>query len=227
MGKRARTDAAKEEKANTILDKAAELFLEKDYELIRMADLAKELGISNGILYFYFKTKETLFLCLLWREYEKRLDYLAKKTCLEQIHCFEDIKRLFLEELEYLVDNNPLYIRLESMRGAILERNTDQEVLLRMKTRLFERMEAWTNQLSQSEILTSQQLVDIFFLEAAIITGCKLGTDNPDSVRQILDQLGVAGTQRNFKQDVLNGVRCYLDGYGQQFSPQREAPLDC
>ena len=49
---------------------------------------------------------------------------------------------MFLEELEYLVDSNPLYIRLESMRTAILERNTDQEVLLRMKTRLFERMEA-------------------------------------------------------------------------------------
>ena len=126
MGKRARTDAAKGEKANTILDKAAELFLEKDYEHIRMADLAKKLVISNGI----------------WLGCDKRLDYLAKKTCLEQIHYFEDIKRLFLEELEYLVDSNPLYIRLESMRTAILERNTDQEVLLRMKTRLFERMEA-------------------------------------------------------------------------------------
>lgn len=224
MGKRARTDAAKEEKANTILDKAAELFLEQDYEDIRMADLAKELGISNGILYVYFKTKETLFLCLLWREYEKRLDYLREKTAQEQIDCFEDIKRLFLEELEYLVDNDPLYIRLESMRAAILERNTDQEVLLRMKAHLFERMEAWVNQLSQSGILTSQQLVEIFFLEAAIITGCKLGADQPDSVHQVLRQLGVPGTQRNFKQDVMNGVRCYLDGYRQHI--EQKEPIE-
>ena len=57
-----------------------------------------------------------------------------------------------------------------------------------------------------------------FFLEAVIITGCRLGADNPDPVRQVLEELGVAGTQRDFKQDVTNGVRCYLDGYGQQFS---------
>ena len=136
--------------------------VEKDYEHIRMADLAEELGISNGILYVYFKTKDTLFLCLLWREYEKRLDYLTEKAASRQIHCFEDIKRLFLDELEYLVDSNPLYICLESMRSAILERNTNQDVLLRMKTHLFECMEAWTDRLSRSGVLTSRQLVDIF-----------------------------------------------------------------
>lgn len=141
MCKRARMDAAKMEKANAILDKAAELFLEKGYDHIRMIDLARELDISNGILYFYFKTKETLFLCLLWREYEKRLDYLTEKAKQKRIYCFEDIKHLFLEELEYLVDNNSLYIRLEAMRSTILERNTDQKILLRMKSHLFERME--------------------------------------------------------------------------------------
>lgn len=73
-------------------------------------------------------------------------------------------------------------------------------------------------------ILTSQQLVEIFFLEAAITTGCKLGADQPDSVRQVLHQLSVPGTQRNFKQDVMNGVRCYLDGYRQHI--EQKEPIE-
>ena len=79
MAKRAMTEEAKEIKANQILDQAASWLLKMNYEKIKMSDLAKSMNMSNGILYVYFKTKETLFLCLLWREYEKRLSYLEKK----------------------------------------------------------------------------------------------------------------------------------------------------
>ena len=52
------TEAAKREKANQILDIAAQLLLTTDYRKIRMIDLARKMGISNGIIYVYFKTKE-------------------------------------------------------------------------------------------------------------------------------------------------------------------------
>ena len=122
MAKRAMTEEAKLMKANAILDQAAQLLLETDYEKIKMTELAKSLGLSNGILYVYFKTKETLFLRLLWREYEKRLDYLISLTQHTRIRDFDDVSRLLLEELEYLVDQNPLYIKLEAMRSVIFEK---------------------------------------------------------------------------------------------------------
>lgn len=43
-------------------------------------------------------------------------------------------------------------------------------------------------------------------------------------LNMVLDPLfGVAGTQRDFKRDVMNGVHCYLDGYGQQLSRETSA----
>ena len=216
MAKRAMTDEAKAVKANLILDQAAECFLSMDYERIKMADLAKMTGLSNGTLFVYFKSKETLFLCLLWREYEKRMDYLEDWSGKKSISCFEDVKRLFLEELEYLIDNDPLYIKLESMRSAVLERNTDIETRFQMKKRLFGRLETWSQRLSQSGILSQRQLIDIFIMESAIITGCKLVASIPCGVGERMDDIGAIGMRRDFKDDVLLCVRCYLDGYGQR-----------
>lgn len=143
MAKRAMTEEAKEIKANQILDQAANWLMQMDYEKIKMLDLAKSMNISNGILYVYFRTKETLFLCLLWREYNKRLSYLEAKTEESNIVCFADIKQLLLDELEYLIDCNPIIISSWNVCGhVILERNTDDGILFRMKKQLSERMDA-------------------------------------------------------------------------------------
>jgi hypothetical protein len=111
-----------------------------------------------------------------------------------------------------LVDTNPLYINLESMRSAIFEKNADLEVMFNMKKKLFERTLELAAVVSQSGILTQNQLIDIFFMEAAIITGCKLGSDLPAGVTNIISRLGINGFMRSFKADVMDAVNCYLDG---------------
>ena len=213
MAKRAMTEEAKEIKANQILDQAANWLMQMDYETIKMLDLAKSMNISNGILYVYFRTKETLFLCLLWREYNKRLSYLEAKTEESNIVCFADIKQLLLDELEYLIDCNPLYIKLECMRSVILERNTDDGILFRMKKQLSERMDAWAERLSRSGGISKQQLVEIYLMESTILTGCKLRTDIPKNVLAIIGETGMESMKRNFKRDVVFGFLCFLDGY--------------
>ena len=216
MAKRAMTEEAKRAKAEAILDRTQEMFLSIGYEKIKMSDIAKSMNISNGLLFVYFKTKETLFMCMLWREYEKRLDYLidmAKKTTIKS---YADVKQLFMSELAILVDSNPLYIRLESMRSAIFEKNTGREVMFNMKKQLFERTQEFTSLVSRSGVLTQAQLIDIFFTEAAIITGSKLGTDLPEDIRNIIQQIGADGFVRDFKKDVTEAVGCFLDGFGQK-----------
>jgi hypothetical protein len=123
-----------------------------------------------------------------------------------------------MTELEMLVDTNPLYINLESMRSAIFEKNTDLEVMFNMKKKLFERTLELAAIVSQSGILTQNQLIDIFFMEAAIITGCKLEADLPSSVIEIINQLGIGVFRRNFKEDVTNAVNCYLEGFRLQIT---------
>ena len=92
---------AKAARAKQIMDAAADMLLSIDYRHLKMSSIAKAVGISNGLIFKYFKTKETLFLSLLWREYEKRLDYLEAEAILRREHKLE---------LDYLEKNGDLIL---------------------------------------------------------------------------------------------------------------------
>lgn len=213
MAKRAMTQEAKALKAQAILDKAAEMFLASEYERIKMSDIAKEMRLSNGILFVYFKTKEALFFSLLCREYEKRLARLTEMVKGTEIESFEDFKALIMSELMELVDSNPLYVRLESMRTAIFEKNVDAETMLKMKTNLYLKLLDLTALICRNELLSPEEVSDILQAEASIITGCRLSATLPDSVINIIEEYGLTGLRRDFRKDVIDTVGYYLDGY--------------
>ncbi|ANY65634.1 transcriptional regulator [Paenibacillus sp. BIHB 4019] len=215
MAKRAMTNEAKALKAQSILDKAVELFTSYDYEQIKMSDIAKEMNMSKGILFVYFKTKESLFFHLLTREYEKRLQHLMNMIIETRINNEDDFKQLVMKELIELVDHNPLYIRLESIRTSVLEKNIDAEVMLELKSGLYNKMIIMTNLLCDSGIVTEAAVMDIFQAEASIITGCKLSATLPNEVIEIIERNGMHGFKRDFKADVMDTMSYYLDGYFQ------------
>ena len=221
MGKRATTDAAKAEKALIILDKATSLFLEKEYDEIKMSELAKELGMSNGILYVYFKTKETLFMSLLKREYHKRIQRILDDPKLQTIETFEDVKKLLLLEFESLIDNNPLYLRLESMRAAVLEKNADLEMIFQMKKELHEQMQEIAKYLCKNELLMFDELSLILSTEMSILTGSMLNSCLSPEIMEIMDKVGMSSFKPDFKKDVKRTFRCFLEGYQKEIEYNR------
>lgn len=52
---------AKNDKQEMIIDAALEVFCEKGYANTRMADIAKKAGVSYGLVYHYFESKEAFF----------------------------------------------------------------------------------------------------------------------------------------------------------------------
>lgn len=50
-----------EERKQEILDAAMWLFQEKGYEKTSISDIAKEIGVAQGLCYRYFSSKESLF----------------------------------------------------------------------------------------------------------------------------------------------------------------------
>lgn len=52
---------AKGDKQEMIIDAALEVFREKGYANARMADIARRAGVSYGLVYHYFGSKEVLF----------------------------------------------------------------------------------------------------------------------------------------------------------------------
>lgn len=217
------TAEAKAQKAQAILDKAAEMFISSDYEKIKMSDIAKAMGMSNGILFVYFKTKEALFFSLLCREYEKRLEHLTEMARARPIRIFDDFKTLVLKELTELADNNPLYIRLEAMRTAIFEKNVDTETMLKQKLNLYTLMMNLVSEICENNVLTQFEVMDILQAEASIITGCKLTATLPAEVIEIIEKNGLTGLRRDFKKDVLSTMKYYLDGYSKNHEEKSPA----
>lgn len=54
-----------EERRQEILDTAMRLFYEKGYEKTSIADIAKAIGVAQGLCYRYFPSKEALFDCAI------------------------------------------------------------------------------------------------------------------------------------------------------------------
>jgi len=69
-------------KRNLILEEALLMFEEFGYEELKISDLAKNIGISVGTIYSYFKSKEELYSACVLSEMEKA--YEAHKILFSQ-----------------------------------------------------------------------------------------------------------------------------------------------
>ena len=213
MAKRARTEEAKVEKAQAILDAAARLFETKEFGTIKMAEIAREMGVSNGILFVYYKTKEMLFLQLLLREYEKRLNHMQQLIEQKSLCNYQDMKSLILDEMEYVIEESDIYIRLCAIRGAILEKNIDTEQMVQSKQWLYQRVSEVANSISNKcPCFNAEEIIHIFMVQESILVGCKLCSDLPTEILHIIDEYQLEGFKFAFKENALNTMSYYLDG---------------
>jgi AcrR family transcriptional regulator len=66
----------KEDRPQEITQAALEAFTEKGYAATRVEEVAKRAGVSKGLLYLYFKTKEELFKAVVKSVVIRRIDQL-------------------------------------------------------------------------------------------------------------------------------------------------------
>ena len=62
---RARSEEAKDQRRESLLQAALDEFFERGFAAARMADIAKRAGVSKGALYLYFDSKEAMFKALV------------------------------------------------------------------------------------------------------------------------------------------------------------------
>ncbi len=66
----------KEDRPDEIAQAAFEAFAAKGYSATRVEEVAKRAGVSKGLLYLYFKTKEELFKAVIRNVVVRRIDVL-------------------------------------------------------------------------------------------------------------------------------------------------------
>jgi AcrR family transcriptional regulator len=110
-----------DERRSQLLELGMRLFAERTYDEISMDDLAKEAGVSKGLVYHYFKTKRDFYLAGL-REIAREL---IEKTTTQPANLppLERIKRGLDAYLDHVGAHARAFVAL--MRGGI---GSDPEV---------------------------------------------------------------------------------------------------
>lgn len=130
---RARNDADKQQRRDSILATAATLFADLPYEAVTMAEVAKQLGVVKGTVYLYFATKEELFLALLteqlltwFNEVNSALNALPKPASATSVAAV----------LSHSLNERLLLTRLLAILATVLEKNVPVAAARQFKTTL-------------------------------------------------------------------------------------------
>jgi AcrR family transcriptional regulator len=104
----------KEERPQEITEAALAAFAEKGYAATRVDDVAKRAGVSKGLLYLYFKTKEELFKAVVRGLIVPRVDALIGNVDSTELSAEEFIRGPFLDFAK-TVPGSPISIVIRLM----------------------------------------------------------------------------------------------------------------
>ena len=89
------------QKKNLILDVAEKIFSEKPFDDVNMRDLAREVGISPGSIYTYFPDKESLYVSVSLRGFQRAVDIMN-----EMINSGDNtLDKIAVRYMEEMIDN--------------------------------------------------------------------------------------------------------------------------
>ena len=92
----------KEDRPAEIADAAMAEFAENGYAGTKVGDVAKRAGVSKGLLYLYFKTKEDLFKAVIRNFVLPRIDVLTNDVENNELSAEEFLRGPFTEFAKFL-----------------------------------------------------------------------------------------------------------------------------
>jgi AcrR family transcriptional regulator len=92
----------KEDRPREITEAAYQAFAEKGYAATRVEEVAKRAGVSKGLMYLYFKTKEDLFKAVIRRVVVPRVDSLMTQSAKTDLSAEEFLRGPFTAFLKKL-----------------------------------------------------------------------------------------------------------------------------
>ncbi len=97
-----------EERKKEIMDAAEELFADRGYESTSVDDIANRLGVSHGLFYHYFDSKESVVDAIVVRLAEEIGENIRKIADTPGLTGVEKFRRMMLESLESKKQKNYL-----------------------------------------------------------------------------------------------------------------------
>jgi AcrR family transcriptional regulator len=72
-----RISKAPEERRQELIDTAAELFWKQGYEKTMVSDIVKQVGVAQGLFYYYFESKQDIFMTVIDQSVQIHVEELA------------------------------------------------------------------------------------------------------------------------------------------------------
>jgi AcrR family transcriptional regulator len=104
----------KEDRPQEITEAAFHAFAEKGYSATRVDEVAKRAGVSKGLLYLYFKTKEDLFKAVIRSFVVPKIDELTAIVERSELSSEEFLRGPFLDFVKTL-PGSPISILIRLM----------------------------------------------------------------------------------------------------------------
>lgn len=210
-GARARTSDQKEIRRQAILHAACELFKEKGYQPLTVADVAKRAGLSKGTIYVYFQTKEDMFLHILESNLAKMLDYLTNLFDYSIPAGPGEIAKGICLSLQRDSVTLPLFAHMT----VVLEQNASYQAVSRFKHFLIGQFHVMGDLLAKSlPKLSRKDTVRLCIRISAAILGCyQLCHQSPTVVEVVSKEPGLSELEMNFDEELEAVLTAILGVY--------------
>lgn len=123
-----RRDIPREDRVNAILDVATRLFVERGFGETTVADVARQAGVRNGTVHWYFPSKDDLLAAVMLRAVRGEYDRAIAMTDVSPRD----------QLIVYLTDLRPF----RDLRGAVRERARTSESVAEAQREMGEKTEA-------------------------------------------------------------------------------------
>lgn len=212
--KRAMTDGAKAERAKQILNAAESLYKTSTFQDVKMVDIAQTAGVSKGTLFNYYISKESIFMEMLFEEYNKRFKKMETLLLEYDAMTKEDFKDFVIKEIDPYLDEESIYIRLNAIKNTILEKNIDYDVAMKDKVHMYENGQKLGHQISRlAPFMTPEKVMEFFLAQNAIIVGTINLSESPKAIKEGIIQKNLSGFNIDFKSTALKIMTSYMDGF--------------
>jgi TetR/AcrR family fatty acid metabolism transcriptional regulator len=130
----------KQDRYRSLLEAATAVFVEKGLHEASMSDIAREAGVSDGLLYRYFENKRALLDAVL-REFYERLLARLESEVFRHKKIEDQLRRLIELHLRTFVEDAGLCrLFISEVRVASNYRGSETQALNRRYTRVFIRI---------------------------------------------------------------------------------------
>ncbi|TGK01021.1 TetR/AcrR family transcriptional regulator [Leptospira semungkisensis] len=160
--KRARKPEEKEIRKQSIVTALRNILLKQKHPLPSTQEIAEAAGVTKGVIYFYFKTREEIFLTLHLQETDTFFQALSGLLVADQ-YSLPKLKETIIDQFS----SNHVFMFLGLIIPGILESNVDQDFLYEFKLKISEGIDelarAWLTKENDLTIVDSRKFILRFY----------------------------------------------------------------